>query len=214
MVYVHKDIREKFLEAFAHATDNLVMGSPLVDADITPLPEVGKVEAMQAYIDEAVQKGASVINGRGGTVEVNMMYPAILYPVDRDTAIFKEEQFGPVCPVLEFEDFHDVLKDIAESDYGQQVSVFTANHETAGRAIDQLVNQVCRVNLNATCQRGPDTLPFTGRKDSAVSTLSVKAALRSFSIRTLVACNASEKDLVEGIVAGGHSEFSSMNYLL
>ena len=47
-----------------------------------------------------------------------------------------------------------------------------------------------------------------------MSTLSVKAALRSFSIRTLVACNASEKDLVEGIVAGGHSEFSSMNYLL
>ena len=65
------------------------MGSPLVDADITPLPEVGKVEAMQAYIDEAVEKGASVINGRGGTVEGNMMFPAILYPVDRDTAIFK-----------------------------------------------------------------------------------------------------------------------------
>ena len=132
VVYVHKDIREKFLEAFAKATDNLVMGSPLVDADITPFPEVGKVEAMQAYIDEAVEKGASVINGRGGTVEGNMMFPAILFPVDRDTAIFKEEQFGPVCPVLEFDDFHDVLKDIAESDYGQQVSVFTANHETAG----------------------------------------------------------------------------------
>ena len=214
VVYVHKDIREEFLEAFAKATDELVMGSPLVDADITPLPEVGKVEAMQAYIDEAVDKGATVINGRGGTVEGNMMFPAILYPVDRDTAIFREEQFGPVCPVLEFDDFHDVLRDIAESDYGQQVSVFTANHETAGKAIDQLVNQVCRVNLNATCQRGPDTLPFTGRKDSAVSTLSVKAALRSFSIRTLVACNASQKDLVEGIVAGGHSEFSSMNYLL
>ena len=214
VVYVHKDIREKFLEAFAKATDELVMGSPLVDADITPLPEVGKVEAMQAYIDEAVDKGATVINGRGGTVEGNMMFPAILYPVARDTAIFREEQFGPVCPVLEFDDFHDVLRDIAESDYGQQVSVFTANHETAGKAIDQLVNQVCRVNLNATCQRGPDTLPFTGRKDSAVSTLSVKAALRSFSIRTLVACNASQKDLVEGIVAGGHSEFSSMNYLL
>ena len=63
VVYVHKEIREKFLEAFARATDNLVMGSPLVDADITPLPEVGKVEAMQAYIDEAVEKGASVING-------------------------------------------------------------------------------------------------------------------------------------------------------
>ena len=81
-----------------------------------------------------------------------------------------------------------VLKDIAESDYGQQVSVFTANHDTAGRAIDQLVNQVCRVNLNATCQRGPDTLPFTGRKDSAVSTLSVRPPfVRSASERSWLA---------------------------
>jgi len=94
------------------------------------------------------------------------------------------------------------------------VSVFTRNPETAGMCIDHLVNQVCRVNINASCQRGPDALPFTGRKDSAVSTLSVKAALRSFSIRTLVACSEDQKDLVEKVVAGGHSEFSSMNYLL
>ena len=47
------------------------------------------------------------------------------------------------------------------------MSIF-ANHDR-GRAIDQLVNQVCRVNLNATCQRGPDTL-LHGPKDSAVST--------------------------------------------
>ena len=69
VIYVHKDIRERFLAAFAKATDNLVMGSPLVDADITPLPEMGKIEAMPTYIDEAVDKGASVINGRGGNVE-------------------------------------------------------------------------------------------------------------------------------------------------
>ena len=48
VIYVHKDIRAKFLEAFAQATDQLVWGSPLDNADITPLPEVGKVEAMQA----------------------------------------------------------------------------------------------------------------------------------------------------------------------
>ena len=125
VIYVHKEIREKFLKAFAKATDKLVMGSPLVDADITPLPELGKIEAMQGYIEEAVSKGAQIINDRGGIVEGNMMFPAILFPVERSTAIFLEEQFGPVCPVLEFDNFHDVLKDIAQSDYGQQVSVFT-----------------------------------------------------------------------------------------
>ena len=214
VIYVHKDIRAKFLEAFAQATDQLVWGSPLDNADITPLPEVGKVEAMQAYIHEAQEKGATMVNARGGEEERNMVFPAILFPVSRDTALFKEEQFGPVCPVLEFEDFQEVLDDIAKSDYGQQVSVFTQSPETAGHCIDNLVNQVCRVNLNASCQRGPDTLPFTGRKDSAVSTLSVKAALRSFSIRTLVACSEGQKGLVEDVFGGGHSSFSNMNYLL
>ena len=214
VIYVHKDIRAKFLEAFAQATDQLVWGSPLDNADITPLPEVGKVEAMQAYIHEAQEKGATMVNARGGEEERNMVFPAILFPVSRDTALFKEEQFGPVCPVLEFEDFQEVLDDIAKSDYGQQVSVFTQSPETAGHCIDNLVNQVCRVNLNASCQRGPDTLPFTGRKDSAVSTLSVKAALRSFSIRTLVACSEGQKGLVEDVIGGGHSSFSNMNYLL
>jgi glyceraldehyde-3-phosphate dehydrogenase (NADP+) len=214
VIYVHKDVRAKFLKAFAEATDQLVWGSPLDNADITPLPEVGKVEAMQAYIQEAQEKGAAMVNDRGGEVERNMVFPAILFPVSRDTALFKEEQFGPVCPVLEFEDFQEVLDDIAKSDYGQQVSVFTQSPETAGHCIDNLVNQVCRVNLNASCQRGPDTLPFTGRKDSAVSTLSVKAALRSFSIRTLVACSEGQKGLVEDVIGGGHSSFSNMNYLL
>jgi glyceraldehyde-3-phosphate dehydrogenase (NADP+) len=169
---------------------------------------------MQNYVSEAVAKGASVMNNRGGKVEGNMFFPAILFPTDRSTAIFEEEQFGPVCPVLEFDDFEEVLTDIAESAYGQQVSVFTRDSVTAGRCIDHLVNQVCRVNINASCQRGPDALPFTGRKDSAVSTLSVKAALRSFSIRTLVACSEDQKNLMEDVIGGGHSSFSSMNYLL
>ena len=65
-----------------------------------------------------------------------------------------------------------VMADIAESDYGQQASVFSQDPSAMGPVIDQLVNQVCRVNLNASCQRGPDALPFTGRKDSAVATLS------------------------------------------
>tara|TARA_B100000963_G_C22631521_1_gene675155 strand:- start:3500 stop:4366 length:867 start_codon:yes stop_codon:yes gene_type:complete len=214
VIYVHKDIRDEFLTAFAAATDALKCGSPFDNADITALPEVGKVSYMQDYVKEAVNAGARVVNKRGGEVEGNTFFPAILHPVSRDTAIFKEEQFGPVCPVLDFEDFEDVLTDIAESDYGQQVSIFTRDAKVAGTCIDHMVNQVCRVNINASCQRGPDTLPFTGRKDSAVSTLSVKAALRSFSIRTLVACSSDQQELVEEVISGGHSSFSSMNYIL
>ena len=82
--------------------------------------------------------------------------------------------------------------------------------------VDQLVHQVARVNLNAQCQRGPDSMPFTGRKDSAIGTLSVTDALRVFSIRTVVATKV-DKDvnrrLVENIVQSGTSNFLKMEYL-
>jgi glyceraldehyde-3-phosphate dehydrogenase (NADP+) len=75
---------------------------------------------------------------------------------------------------------------MAESNYGQQVSLFGRDIKTIAphRYFSELV---CRVNLNSSCQRGPDIYPFTGRKDSAVGTLSIHDALRSFSIRTFVA---------------------------
>ena len=54
------------------------------------------------------------------------------------------------------------------------------------------MNQVSRVNINSQCQRGPDTFPWTGRKDSAELTLSVSDALRVFSIRALVAAKGND----------------------
>jgi glyceraldehyde-3-phosphate dehydrogenase (NADP+) len=82
--------------------------------------------------------------------------------------------------------------------------------------IDPLVNQVCRVNLNSQCQRGPDTFPFTGRKDSAEGTLSVSDALRVFSIRTLVAGKDTpeNKTLVKTILSERKSGFLSTDFIL
>ncbi|MEB3042030.1 aldehyde dehydrogenase family protein, partial [Capnocytophaga gingivalis] len=76
----------------------------------------------------------------------------------------------------------EVRQEIPDSHYGQQVSLFGKDIYTVAPLIDNVVNLVCRVNLNRLCQRGPDVFPFTGRKDSAVGTLSVYDALRSFSI--------------------------------
>ena len=100
---------------------------------------------------------------------------------------------------------------LAGSDLGQQASVFGRDPKTLGGLIDALVNQVCRVNLNAQCRRGPDTFPFGGRKDSAEGTLSVTDALRVFSLRTLAAGvdRPDTRDLMERLAEGGFSRFLS-----
>jgi glyceraldehyde-3-phosphate dehydrogenase (NADP+) len=84
-----------------------------------------------------------------------------------------------------------------------------------GQLIDPLVNQVCRLNINSQCQRGPDSFPFTGRKDSAEGTLSTGDALRVFSIRTLVAAKTQDinKDLLSQIIRERKSNFLSTDYI-
>jgi glyceraldehyde-3-phosphate dehydrogenase (NADP+) len=77
------------------------------------------------------------------------------------------------------------------------------------------MNAVCRINLNTQCRRGPDSFPFTGRKDSAEGTLSITDALRAFSIRTVVATTATEanQELVGEIVTRRLSGFLSTDFL-
>lgn len=82
--------------------------------------------------------------------------------------------------------------------------------------MDTLVNLVCMVNLNSSGQRGPDMHPFTGRKDSAVATLSVYDALRSFSKRTFVASkdNESNNEILQELLRKRGSNFVSTDYFL
>jgi glyceraldehyde-3-phosphate dehydrogenase (NADP+) len=130
--------------------------------------------------------------------------------------VFEEEQFGPVVPIIPFKDIDKPLDDMANSDYGQQVSLFGSDTKKIGPLIDTLANLVCRVNLNSSCQRGPDIYPFTGRKNSAVSTLSVHDALRAFSIRTFVASkdNVHNNRILKKLLDSNDSNFISTDYIL
>jgi glyceraldehyde-3-phosphate dehydrogenase (NADP+) len=152
----------------------------------------------------------------GGIANKTYFSPAIVYPVHDEMRVFHEEQFGPVVPVLTFDSIEEPIGYMERSDYGQQVSIFGTDTDEIADLIDPLVNQVCRVNLNSQCQRGPDTFPFTGRKDSAEGTLSVTDALRVFTIRSLVAAKdqALNKALINGIVREHKSTFLSTDFIL
>jgi len=140
----------------------------------------------------------------------------VLFPVNKEMRVYQEEQFGPVIPVISFAEIEEPLADIADSNYGQQVSLFGNDIRTLAPLIDTLVNLVCRVNINSSCQRGPDVYPFTGRKDSAASTLSVHDALRSFSIRTFVAMkdNDANHRILQDLLGSKASNFVSTDYIL
>lgn len=217
VLYVHESVIDEFNRRFCEKVDALTFGNPWDEGvKLTPLPEVNKPEYIQGLIDDAVSKGAKILNAKGGERSENYIFPSVLFPVDKTMDVYHEEQFGPVIPVIAFSDIQQPLDDMAESSYGQQVSVFGRDAETMAPLIDVLVNLVCRVNINSSCQRGPDVFPFTGRKDSAFSTLSVRDALRSFSIRTFVATkdNSSNNTILKELLESKQSNFISTEYLL
>ena len=217
ILYVHEDIVDEFNKRFSAKVDALKFGNPWDDgAKLTPLPEPNKPEYIQELIDDATKKGAKILNAKGGETTNNYIFPAVLYPVSKEMRVYEEEQFGPVIPIVPFNDIEQPLDDMAESNYGQQVSVFGKDIKTLSPLIDTLVNLVCRVNLNSSCQRGPDVYPFTGRKDSAFSTLSVHDALRSFSIRTFVASKDNDYNnaILNELLDKKSSNFISTDYIL
>ena len=216
ILFVHEDIREEFLNKFAKKVDELELGMPWENKLLTPLPEPSKPKYITDLINDATNLGAKIINKRGGEKQKNFVFPAVLFPVNDKMRVYKEEQFGPVIPVISFADVSKPIDYMAASNYGQQVSIFGKDASVLGPIIDSLVNLVCRVNLNSACQRGPDIYPFTGRKDSAVSTLSVHDALRSFSIRTFVASKDNEinKAILRDIIDSKKSSFIRTDYYL
>ena len=217
IIFVHERIADKFLELFTAALGTLKCGMPWEpDVMVTPLPEQDKPAYLSGLIADAERLGAKVVNEGGGAACGSFFYPALVYPVNEQMRLYHEEQFGPVVPVLPFGDIITPVRYIVDSLYGQQVSIFGHDPATLAPLIDQLVNQVCRVNINSQCQRGPDIFPFTGRKNSAVGTLSVSDALRAFSIRTLVATKdqAANKALISTIVRERRSNFLSTDFIL
>jgi len=216
IIFVHQKIVNEFNRLYIEKLEQLKIGMPWEkDVFLTPLPEPEKPQYLQDLITDAIQKGAKVLNKNGGVMNKSFVYPAVLYPVNATMRVYNEEQFGPVVPILSFQNISEPIQYMVDSNYGQQVSIFGNDTEQISGLLDHLVNQVCRVNINSQCQRGPDVYPFNGRKDSAEGTLSVSDALRVFSIRTLVACKDSElnKILLTEILEGRKSNFLSTDYI-
>ncbi|MDR6967691.1 acyl-CoA reductase-like NAD-dependent aldehyde dehydrogenase [Flavobacterium arsenatis] len=216
IVFVQKSIADDFIKKFNKAVSELKFGLPWEEGvNLTPLPEPYKIDYLNDCIADAEKFGAKVVNENGAKTNESFFYPAVVYPVNKEMKLYYEEQFGPIVPIVPFDDLEETIQYLINSTHGQQVSIFSNNSDEVAWLIDPLVNLVSRVNVNSQSQRGPDVLPFTGRKDSAEGTLSVTDAIRSFSIRSLVAfkMNESNNQLVNEIIDSGKSNFLSTKFI-
>jgi len=193
--FVHTSIVDLFLKRFSEEIERLKRGMPWEkDVFITPLAEPGKTSYLKDLVDDALSYGAKIVNETGGATEGTFFYPALLYPVNSKMRVYHEEQFGPVIPVVPYDNIDLPLQSVINSNYGQQASIFGRNRGMIATLVGSLVHQVSRININCKCQRTPDSFPFTGRKDSAEGVLSIAEALNAFTAETLVVVREAKED--------------------
>jgi len=166
-VYVHRDVADAFYEATARIAGGLRVGRGL-DPDTQVGPVVSRVqhERVLDYIEAGSHGGATLVTGGAAPVGAAGGYfvaPTIFKDVDDTMPIAREEIFGPVMSVLEFDDLDDVVRRANDSPYGLAAGVWTSHVATAHRLADRL--QVGTVWINCYNQFDP-AVPFGGYKHS------------------------------------------------
>lgn len=199
LLFAPKEHADSFVAKFVSKVEAMPIGLPWDTFEdggfskITPLPNQKRVSYMKQLIEDAVSKGAKVVNKDGGSMiggaDSTLMIPAVLYPVTKDMDIYYEEQFGPVIPIVPYDDISPILEYGRLGEYGQQVSIFTSlqSAATAANLLDQFSTVFGKININSQCGRSPDTIPFSGRRSSAMGVMSARYAIREFSVPTVVA---------------------------
>ncbi len=189
LVFVHRSRFDAFAEKLVAKVSGLKLGMPWDEGvAVTPLPEENKLESMRALLDDALAKGARVLNGAGGKGTFSLMRPAIVGEVKTGMRLFHEEQFGPIVPLAAFDDVEEVLEWQRRSPFGQQAGVW-GQPDTSRSLVRKFTRSVARVNVNDVCQRGPDAFGFSAADKSGFGTLSLKEALIAFSRPVLVQAN-------------------------
>lgn len=216
IVFVPKGYGEFVAKELSARVDNLGKGMPWEEhgtkySQITPLPNQARVTYMKELLDDAVSKGAVVANANGGEIlsekyekpfdSTTLMIPAVLYNITPDMKLFREEQFGPLVPVVEYESIDDVLSYGMNGIYGQQVAIFTNESTTdTVSVVDTFSTIFGKINLNSSCARSPDSVPFTARRSSGLGIMSIEDALKEFSVPTVFAYkHDGSKELVDSI---------------
>lgn len=179
-VFVHEAIKEKFLERLSARLREADIGDPLdEETNFGPMVSERQMKIVQNYIEIGQAEGARLICG-GERLDRDGFYlePTVFADVRDDMTIAREEIFGPVMSVLDFNDEADVIARANDTEFGLSAGVFTNDLSRAHRVIAQLEAGSCFIN---SYNDAPVEAPFGGAKLSGVGRENSKAAVEHYS---------------------------------
>ncbi|MFO1256504.1 MAG: betaine-aldehyde dehydrogenase [Sphingomonadaceae bacterium] len=183
-VFVHRKVRDAFLAKLKARTEAMIVGDPLDPASqMGALISEAHLEKVLGYIQLGQQQGATLLTGgkrltAGALGKGAFVEPTIFTGCSDDMAIVREEIFGPVMSVLDFEDEAEVVARANATDLGLAAGIFTRDLTRAHRVIAALEAGTCWIN---TYNITPIELPFGGSKQSGLGRENGKAAIEYFT---------------------------------
>jgi len=170
-LYVHRDAADTFIEVLTRRVSGLVAGDGMTEGvSVGPLVNQAAVDKVSAQVEDARSKGAGVPVGGfaltdDGLSNGSFYAPTVLTDVSPDMTVYREETFGPVAPVVIYDDVDQVIEMANDTHYGLAAYVYTENLKTAIRAFEALRFGIIGINdVNPTSA----AVAFGGMKDSGI----------------------------------------------
>jgi betaine-aldehyde dehydrogenase len=183
-VFVHRSIKAAFLERLIKRVNAMRIGDPMhPDTQVGALVSEQHMHKVLSYIERGRSEGARLLTGGARVTSGDLgrgffVAPTVFDNCRDDMAIVREEIFGPVMSVLEFEDEREVIERANATDFGLAAGVFTNDLTRAHRVIAQLQAGTCWINqYNVT----PVELPFGGVKLSGLGRENGRAAIEHYT---------------------------------
>nr|WP_238858267.1 betaine-aldehyde dehydrogenase [Faunimonas pinastri] len=183
-VFVHRAVKDAFVEKLAERTSRMVIGDPMDPAtQVGALISEDHMNKVLGYIDAGRREGARAITG-GGRVTDGLLgkgffvAPTVFDGCSDEMTIVREEIFGPVMTVLAFDDEDEVIARANDTDFGLAAGLFTRDLARGHRVIARLQAGTCWINhYNIT----PIELPFGGVKQSGLGRENSRAAIEHYT---------------------------------
>ena len=181
-VYVHRDVEEEFLAALTAEIAQRYGSDPRASKDFGRMINPGHTQRLQNLLDGV---GYDVVCGGEVDVEKRYVAPTVLRNVSRDSAVMGEEIFGPVLPVLTFDDLSEVTGAINTGDKPLALYLFTASERTVEQVVSTTSSGGICVN-DAISHLLVSALPFGGVGESGYGSYHGRWGFETFSHRKAV----------------------------
>jgi len=187
---VHKSIANDFAQAFAEHAKGLKVGDGLTEGtQMGPLANARRVDAMTAFTEDAVKKGAKLLTGgqRIGK-EGNFWQPTILADVPKEAKVFNDEPFGPMAAIQPFDTLEEAITESNRLPYGLAGYAFTRSLKNSDLLARRLEVGMLWMNMPALPSA---EMPFGGVKDSGYGSEGGPEAMEAYlNSRAVVIQNA------------------------